>query len=197
MVFQRERISNKVLLRRQLQQMKFNPNLENMSEYLLRIDKLTRQPRGAGLTIYKGYDCIILLSLPPEYDMVATAIEMVPASEVNVPFVRNSLLEEESKRLNKKCSKGNQKEIFKWCLVQSNLEIVEPTVTVHVSKVSHIKVTKESFCINVRIAINMDINEVSVDSSQVTIMDSSNSGIRLIRVIPGVKIDTGGLRKTG
>jgi hypothetical protein len=38
--------------------------------------------------------------------MVATAIETVPASEVNVSFVRNRLLEEESKRLNMKGSKG-------------------------------------------------------------------------------------------
>jgi hypothetical protein len=64
------------------------------------MDKLARQLREAGVTIDKE-DCNILLSLPPEYDMVATAIETVPASEV-----RNRLLEEESKRLNKKGRKG-------------------------------------------------------------------------------------------
>jgi hypothetical protein len=87
--------------------MRFNPNLETMSEYLLRMDKLTRQLREAGMTIdEEDYICNILLSLPPEHDMVATAIKTVPASEVNVPFVRNRLLEEELKRLNKKGSKG-------------------------------------------------------------------------------------------
>jgi hypothetical protein len=71
------------------------------------MDKLTRQLREAGVTIdEEDYICSILLSLPPEYDTVATAIETVPASEGNVPFVRNRLLEEESKRLNKKGSKG-------------------------------------------------------------------------------------------
>jgi hypothetical protein len=54
----------------------------------------------------EDYICNILLSLPPEYDMVATAIETMPASEVNVPFVMNRLLEEKSKGLNKKSSKG-------------------------------------------------------------------------------------------
>ena len=46
-VFQRKGIANKILLKRQLQQMRFNPNLETMSEYLLRMDRLTRQLRGA------------------------------------------------------------------------------------------------------------------------------------------------------
>jgi hypothetical protein len=96
-----------MLLKRQLQQMRFNPNLETMSKYLLRMDKLTRQLWEAGVTIdEEDYICNILLSLPPEYNMVATAIEKVPASEVDVPFVRNRLLEEESKRLNMKGSKG-------------------------------------------------------------------------------------------
>jgi hypothetical protein len=86
--------------------MRFNPLLETMSEYLLRMDKLTRQLREAGVTIdEEDYICNILLSLPPEYDMVATAIETMPASEMNVPFVRNRLLVKESKRLNKKSSK--------------------------------------------------------------------------------------------
>jgi hypothetical protein len=95
-VFQRKGIANKILLKRQLHQMRFNPILETMSEYLLRMDKLTRQLREAGVTIdEEDYICNILLSLPPEYDMVATAIETMPASEVNVPFVRNRVLKEE------------------------------------------------------------------------------------------------------
>ena len=76
--------------------MRFNPNVETISEYLLRMDRLTRQLQEAGVTIdEEDYIWNILLSLPPEYDMVATAIEKVPPSEVNVPFVRNRLLEEE------------------------------------------------------------------------------------------------------
>jgi hypothetical protein len=50
-VFQKKGIANKVLLKRQLQQMRFDPNLETMSEYLLRMNKLTRHLREAGVTI--------------------------------------------------------------------------------------------------------------------------------------------------
>jgi hypothetical protein len=34
-VFQRKGIADKILLKKQLQQMRFNPNVETMSEYLL------------------------------------------------------------------------------------------------------------------------------------------------------------------
>jgi hypothetical protein len=43
----------------------------------------------------------------------------------------------------------------------------------------------------------MDINEVSANRSQVTVMDSSNGGIRLTGVIFGVNINTGDRKKTG
>jgi hypothetical protein len=44
--------------------MRFNPDLETMSEYLLRMDKFTRQLREAGVTVDgEAYICNILLSL--------------------------------------------------------------------------------------------------------------------------------------
>jgi uncharacterized protein YjiS (DUF1127 family) len=70
------------IIKKALQQMRFNPNLENTSEYL----QTHRQLRDAGVTTEKDYIYNILLSLAPEYDMDPTAIETVPANDVNAPF---------------------------------------------------------------------------------------------------------------
>jgi hypothetical protein len=87
----------------------------------------------------------------------------VPASEVNVPFVRNRLLEEESKRLNKKGSKGKP---------EVNTQVVFGTKqpgnsgnnSNYTSKHGELyQGNQGSFGTFVTTAINMDINVVSID----------------------------------
>lgn len=98
-VFARKGIANQLYLRKNLLLMKFDPSEETMVKYFLRFDKLIRDLRLAGATLVElDIVCHLLLTMPPEYDVVVTAIETLSEDKLTVEFVKSRLLDEERKR---------------------------------------------------------------------------------------------------
>lgn len=84
-VFERRGMASQLLLRKKLLSMKFKPSTESLSSHFLKFEKL-------------DVVCHLLLTMPPEYDIVVTAIETLSTKNLTLSFVKNRLLDEETKR---------------------------------------------------------------------------------------------------
>lgn len=97
--FERKGIAGQLLTRKALLTMKFNAANDTLSSHLLKFDKLIRELRSTGAKLEESdIVCHLLLTMPAEYDTVVTAIETLSMRQLNVSFVKNRLLDEESKR---------------------------------------------------------------------------------------------------
>lgn len=102
--FERKGIASQLLLRKALLTMKYNASSQTMESHFLNFDKLVRNLRSTGGTLEEtDVVCHLLLTLPVEYNVVVTALETLSQENLTLPFVKNRLLDEESKR------KGNVK----------------------------------------------------------------------------------------
>lgn len=98
-IFERKGIASQLLLRKTLLQMKLDLNSDTLAGHFLKFDKLIRELRQTGATVEKDDTiCHLLLTMPPEFDAVVTAIETLSSKELTIEFVKNRLLDEETKR---------------------------------------------------------------------------------------------------
>ena len=78
--------------------MKFATN-DTLGNHFLKFDKSIRELRSTGATLEEtDIVCHLLLTMPVEYDTVVTALETLSKDELSLGFVKNRLLDEESKR---------------------------------------------------------------------------------------------------
>ena len=97
--FQRTSITSQLYFRKKLLQLKFVPQKESLESHFLTFDKLIRELRGTGATVEENDSvCMLLLSMPKEFDSVVTAIETLTADKLTISFVKNRLMDEETKR---------------------------------------------------------------------------------------------------
>lgn len=97
--FERKGIAGQLFTRKALLTMKFNAAIDTLSNHLLKFDKLIRELRSTGATLEESdIVCHLLLTMSAEYNTVVTAIETLSMRELTVSFVKNRLLDEESKR---------------------------------------------------------------------------------------------------
>lgn len=98
--FERRGIASQLLIRKALLTMKLNQSVETMESHFLKFDKLVRDLRSTGATLEEtDIVCHLLLTMPSEYEVVVTALETLSAEKLTLSFVKNRLLDEESKRL--------------------------------------------------------------------------------------------------
>lgn len=96
--FERKSIASQLLLRKQLLKLKFNPVKGTMSEHFLEFDKLVRDLRSSGAIVEEtDAVCHLLLTMSQEYDSVVTALETLSAENLKLSFVKNRLMDHESK----------------------------------------------------------------------------------------------------
>lgn len=99
-VFERRGVAGQLYLRKQLLTLRYVEGVCRMSEHLLRFDKLIRELKGSGATVEESDAvCHLLLTLPPSFDSVVTAIETLPDG-VTMDFVKKRLLDVDLKRRN-------------------------------------------------------------------------------------------------
>lgn len=97
--FERKGIANQLLLRKKLLTMKFDAINDTLVNHFLKFDKLIRDLRSTGATVEEmDIVCHLLLTMPVEYNVVVTAIETLSMKDLTLSFVKNRLLDEESKR---------------------------------------------------------------------------------------------------
>lgn len=98
-----------LLLRKSLLTLKFNANSQSLETHFLKFDKLIRELKSTGATLEEtDIVCHLLLTMPNEYDNVVTALETLSAERLTLSFVKNCLLEEESKRSGSKQKSKNE-----------------------------------------------------------------------------------------
>lgn len=96
-VFERKSITNRFLLKRQLLSMRFSEG-EKLQEHFLRFDQLVREIKGAGAKMEEeDVICHLMLTMPPSYDAVTTAMEAV-SERLTMDLVRRKYLDVEAKR---------------------------------------------------------------------------------------------------
>jgi hypothetical protein len=107
--FERKSMASQVLLRKKLLTMKFNVGTDSMNTHFLKFDGTIRELKSARANLEQSdVVCHLLLTMPPEYDTVVTAIETLASEELTISFVKNRLLDEESKRLGSRQEKGKE-----------------------------------------------------------------------------------------
>lgn len=97
-IFERKSIAGQLLLRRQLLTMKYSES-DEMSEHLLKFDKMIRELKSSGANM-EDLDivCHLLLTLPKTYGFLVTAIETMDQSKITLDFVKSRLLDEFNKK---------------------------------------------------------------------------------------------------
>jgi hypothetical protein len=74
--FERKSMAKQIRLKCRLLTFKFNPATETLDSHFIKCDAMRRELKTAGATM-EEYDvvCHLLLTLPPEYEMIVTALE--------------------------------------------------------------------------------------------------------------------------
>lgn len=100
-VFERRGVSGQLFLRKQLLTLKYVDGVgSDMSDHLLRFDKIIRELKGSGATVEEADAvCHLLVTLPSSFDSVVTAIETLPG-DITMDFVKKRLLDVDMKRRN-------------------------------------------------------------------------------------------------
>lgn len=97
--FARKGIASQLFLRNSLLTLKFHPATEKLTSFFLKFDKLIRELRESGANVEESdIVCHLLLTMPSEFDAVVTAIETLSGEDVTTAFVKNRLLDEETKK---------------------------------------------------------------------------------------------------
>jgi hypothetical protein len=85
---------------------------------------MTRELKAAGTTMEEYDDvCHLLLTLPPEYEMIVTALETLSCEKLSLPFVKNKLFDEETKRTNRR--NHHKMELQSTAVFRAQMEEVE------------------------------------------------------------------------
>lgn len=101
-IYQRKSLAEQFRVRKMLLtgSGKHNPATESMEQHFQKFNKLICQLKATGGKLEEiNIICHLLLSMPPEYNVVCTAIETMTAKNLSLNFVKNRLLDEESKRM--------------------------------------------------------------------------------------------------
>lgn len=97
--FARTGIASQLFLRKNLLSLKFDHAVSTLTAHFLQFDKLVRELKSTGANMENSdVVCHLLLTMPAEYEIVVTALETLPAEQLTVTFVKNRLLDEETKR---------------------------------------------------------------------------------------------------
>ena len=97
--FERRGIASQLLIRKSLLSMKFDAKNNTLANHFLQFDKLIRNLRTPDGNLEElDIVCHLLLTMPFEYNNVVTAIETLASDQLTVGFVKNRLLDEETKR---------------------------------------------------------------------------------------------------
>lgn len=97
--FERKGMASQLFIRKSLLTMKFNVNNDTLANHFLKFDRLIRELRSTGATLEEtDVVCHLLLSMPQEYNTVVTALETLSPDKLIIGFVKNRLLDEETKR---------------------------------------------------------------------------------------------------
>lgn len=97
--FMRKGIASQLLIRKTLLCMKFNPPTDTLESHFLKFDKLIRNLKSTGATLEEtDVVCHLLLTMPTEYDVVVTALETLTTDQLTLGFVKNRLLDEQTKK---------------------------------------------------------------------------------------------------
>lgn len=97
-IFERKGIASQLLIRKSLLTMKFNAQSDTLANHFLKFDKKIRELRSTGANLEENdVVCHLLLTMPTEYDTVVTSIETLSMEDLSTGFVKNRLLDEESK----------------------------------------------------------------------------------------------------
>jgi hypothetical protein len=98
--FERKSMGKQICLKCRLLTFKFNPATETLDSYFIKFDAMKRELKAAGATM-EEYDvvCHLLLTLPPEYEMIVTALETLSCEKLSLPFM---LFDEETKRTSRR-----------------------------------------------------------------------------------------------
>lgn len=105
-VFERKSISGRLLVRKQLLNMKMHDG-DVVSEHFLKFDKLIRDLKSTGATVEElDIVCHLILTLPRSYDTLVTALETMNPNDLSLDFVKSRILDEYGKRNNNE--KGNK-----------------------------------------------------------------------------------------
>jgi len=108
-VFERRGIASQLLLRKKILLMKFKPSTESLSSHFLKFESLIREFKSTGANMEEtDIVCHLLLTMPSEYDVVVTALETLSKESLTLSFVKNRLLDEESKRKGSNKSTKNE-----------------------------------------------------------------------------------------
>lgn len=100
-IFEKRGVAGQLYIRKQLLTLRYTEGAgSSMSEHLMRFDRLIRELKGSGAKVEDSDAiCHLLLTLPPSFDSVVTAIETLPGG-VEMDFVRKRLLDVDMKRRN-------------------------------------------------------------------------------------------------
>ena len=97
--FQSKSITSQLSYRKKLLLLKFDAQKDTLTNHFFTFDKLVRELRGTGATVEENDSvCMLLLSMPKEFNNVVTAIETVSAENLTLGFVKSRLIDEETKR---------------------------------------------------------------------------------------------------
>lgn len=109
--FEPKGIASQLLIRKALLTMKLDSAVTGMASHFLKFDRTVRELRSTGATLEESdVVCHLLLTMPAEYDMVVTALETLSSEELTLSFVKNRLLDEESKREGNRTKTKNEVE---------------------------------------------------------------------------------------
>jgi len=106
--FERKSMASQLRIRKALLTLKFDAAADMMESHFLKFDRMVRELKSTGAAAEENdIICHLLLTMPQEYDMIVTAIEtMAGKTDLSLSFVKNRLLDEESKRQAKGRSKS-------------------------------------------------------------------------------------------
>lgn len=119
--FELKSITSQLLLSKKLLLLRFNRSIDSLASHFLVFDKLIRDLKATGGTVQEtDIVCHILLTMPQDCENVATAIETLSPNDLKINFVKNRLLDQETKRVDFNKRKKFDSEKFNAFNVQSN-----------------------------------------------------------------------------
>jgi hypothetical protein len=68
----------------------------------IKFDAMIRELKAVGATMEEYDVCHLLLTLPPEYEMLVTALETLSSEKLSLSFVKNRLFDEETMRTSRR-----------------------------------------------------------------------------------------------
>jgi hypothetical protein len=79
-------MAKQIRLKRRLLTFKFNPATEILDSHFIKFDAMIRELKATGATMEEYDVCHLLLTLPPEYEMIDTALETLSCEKIKFAF---------------------------------------------------------------------------------------------------------------